>query len=651
MKAGSTIFGEVPPKKGCRRAASLPTVIMVVALMLMLAFTVVAIGFSHLNLTFRSSNNLKAKELAEAVLAVAIERTRIDVENFGIKGSAADKTIKLSLAELPPGNLGVLSFDPDTAASLGVPVSTNNRSESASEGSGEGATLGQSIHIVAKAEVGGSTSIMEAIVEFPKFPYSIASEGSIKSGGGLLVAAVRPGASYTLDHSIDLKDLQPGSMVSNSSNPESSIDLSGKNIIMGDLQTVAQAVKIADGGGDDVTTVKGEVRLNADRVKLPRLSASDYDPLSETAKQRANDPDSVKKVNPGPATLKVKGYNVFGTKLSDGSYNQNETLTVDNGIELDGGVLFVNGNLDVSAGGIKGKGAIIATGNINISGSGEAFTDNEAALVADGNIILKGASVADKAKFSGLIYTKGQMQATNLRLAGVFVAAGENSAVELKDTELYQVNEKSKIEIKEDLLDMNYTSKIRGKIEDTNVSVDVTYEPTVLEKSLDNYKNPNPGPGEPKYLFKYKAGNVYYRLMPKPDGTGNQFVVTSGPDQYVLDAAKIGGVRIDGGGPLLSSLAEIQSGILASYVKNYQTELNEGIFTMKQLESKAEESAARAFLAGDYFTEIAEQAQAIPSNAGQDTDEEDYFNWSLDLSEFFSKALPMKIVYWAAYRS
>ncbi len=114
--------------------ASLPTVIMVVALMMTMAFTVVAIAFNHLNLSFRSNNNAKAEHLAEAVLALAIEKAANDVETYGVLGTAEEKTIQLSLDSYPEGNIGVLSFDPDTAASLRVPYSTNNRSESSVAG-------------------------------------------------------------------------------------------------------------------------------------------------------------------------------------------------------------------------------------------------------------------------------------------------------------------------------------------------------------------------------------------------------------------------------------------------------------------------------------------------------------------------------------
>ena len=47
-----------------KQGASLATVMMVVALMMMLAFTVVAIAFNHLNLSFKNQNSSQARHLA-----------------------------------------------------------------------------------------------------------------------------------------------------------------------------------------------------------------------------------------------------------------------------------------------------------------------------------------------------------------------------------------------------------------------------------------------------------------------------------------------------------------------------------------------------------------------------------------------------------
>lgn len=237
----------LPAKASKPSGASMPTVIMVVALMMTLAFTVVAIAFNHLNLSFRANNSSRAENLAEATLALAIEKAYSSQGEYGTVGSAADKTLRLDADDFqagsyPAGAFGVLSFDKDTALELGIPYSTNNRTESSVEGSNPNqAVPGQSLHLVARAEVGGAFSTMEAIVEIPKFPYSIASGGAIRSNGGLLVASVRPGVAYDLSLPIHEQDLEPGHLVSNSSIGDQAIVMEGTNKILGDLRSASGA--------------------------------------------------------------------------------------------------------------------------------------------------------------------------------------------------------------------------------------------------------------------------------------------------------------------------------------------------------------------------------------------------------------------------
>ncbi len=628
----------VRPAQPASTGASLPTVIMVVALMMSLAFTVVAIAFNHLNLSFRSANNSKAQHLAEATLALAIEKARLGVEDFGIN---SDKTLTLALEAYPEGSRGVLSFDRETAASLGVPFSTNNRSESPTQGSNPKQTVpGQSLHLVARAEVGGAFSTMEAVVSIPKFPYSIASGGAIRSNGGLLVAAIRPDAAYDLSQAIKKEDLQPGHVVTNSDLGDDALVLEGTNTIMGDVQSVSGATIKKD------TKVYGETRLYAAAVELPKLDAKEYDPLAtprpltdgeeRQGAQTAVDPKDVQFINSGSSgTLSVKGYNVFDLPST-------ETLTVDNGINLQGGVLYVNGNLSVSSGGVRGKGAIIATGSITINGGGEATTDNQAALVANGDITLRGRSY-DKAKFAGLIYTKGNLSSENLRLAGVFVAAGEASEVSLKDTELYQVEDLARLE-----LSGRRPFKIPNIVPSSNSlnghPIEASYDTSVIDANLNSFYNPSSASGEPPYLFKFKVGSEYKRFINGPRGP--EMVTTSGPDKFVLDGADLG-LKIFG--QTVNSSSEAVLVVQRRFEEIYRSEGR----TLSGDDLKILESHAIALFeanqAGYHFShETAQQALGEGADGGDGSAVP--MDWSLDLSEVLGEAKPMQMVSWRRYR-
>lgn len=631
----------LPGANAPRSGASLPTVIMVVALMMTLAFTVVAIAFNHLNLTFRSANNTKAKYLAEATLALAIEKARLGVENFGIN---QDRTITLALDAYSADSVGYLSFDEDEARRLGVPRSTNNRSDKPVQAATGQSIPGESLHLIARAEVNGAFSTMEAMISIPKFPYSIASGGAIRSNGGLLVAAVRPDVVYDLSQELKKEDLQPGHVVTNSELGDDALVLEGDNTIMGDVQSVSGAT-IKKG-----SKVFGETRLYAANVELPDLNATDYDPFGKGGGTKGGsevpiDPDDIQMVNSDSAgTLSVKGYNVFRQGRADGTANPNATLTVDNGINLQGGVLYVNGNLNVNSGGVRGKGAIVATGSITINGGGEATTDNQAALVANGDISLRG-NASEKAKFAGLIYTKGNLNSENLRLAGVFVAGGNESQVELKNTELYQVEELARLELS-GRRSLELPNLVPGSYSLNGQAIEASYDFSVLDANLNSFYNPNSGSGEPPYLFKFKDGDNYRRFVNGPNGP--EMVATSGPDQYVLDGADLG-LKIFG--ISVKSSEEAASVIIQRFEQIYAAE---GRTLTAQERTTLAGYASTLFSASqagyNFSRETAQQAFESGDGGNSGAGEDNPMKWSIDMSQVFGTSKPMQVVSWKRSR-
>ena len=364
---------------------------------------------------------------------------------------------------------------------------------------------------------------------------------------------------------------------------------------------------------------------------LPKINVTDYDPETD------EDPREPNIVNSGAGTLEVEGYNKSRT-----------SLTVDNGIVLSGGVLYVEGDVLVSAGGVSGKGAIISTGNVTIYGDGEATSDNQAAIVAGGNVVIRG-STSEKAKFAGLIYTEGQLDAENLRLAGVFVAAGDDSSVEFKNTEVYEDPTKSVVVIEEgnstpapmevpQLLSPD-AIVFNGK------TVPMSYDISDLEANLESYRNPSTGPEQPEYLFKAQSGAVYFTY--ELDGAGGyQYALTTGPDQYVVDGSTLGLTIF---GQEVNSIAEAQSVVVQG------VEALEGRSLTASEKAELELNAKRTYVSGSAALELAAVsatytiANADDGNGGGGPTADDPFNWSLDLSEFFSDKKRMEVVYWGEF--
>lgn len=599
--------------------ASLATVMMVVAMMLTLAFTVVAIAFNHLNLSFKNSNNSRAKHLAEATLAKTIDAIVKD-QDFGTLGTDEAKTIRVTLDSLPEGSEGVLTFAESVASSEGVAYSTNNRSEASVVGAEGKPVPGESFHLIAIGRVKNSTSRVESVVTIPKFPFSVASEGAIKSNGGLVVASVKQGIPYDLNYPIHEDDLEPGHLVSNSDSGDDAVVLSGENRIYGDLQS-SSGVTI-----EEDTSILGEIRLNAQKENLPQIQALSYDPELEPG---------LATVNSGAGQLEVEGYNK--------SYGD---LTVDNGIRLNGGVLYVEGNLTVSAGGVSGKGALVSTGDITVFGDGDATSDNQAALIADGDIVLRGSS-SEKAKFAGLIYTNKRLEAENLRLAGVFVAAGPNSDVAFRDTEVYEDISKASIKVtNESTFELPPLSPPSMFFDGKPITA--TYDPSVLESNLENYRNPDTGPGQPGYLFKFAnaaSSTGYYTHQ--FNSSGPLFVETPGPDAYAIDGGSLG-LRIFG--QTVSSESEAETVAVNTLTAQFAAEGR----TLTAAEKDTIRTNARIIYSSGSAAFFLSNASATYSydlslGGGSTGGGTTTFEWSLDLSEFYNRAEQMQVLYWADY--
>ena len=596
--------------------ASIPTVMAVIALMLMMAFTVLGVAFNHLNLSNRSSHSAQADHLAEAVLAQAIERLQTHPD-FGTVGASVDPTIELSFPALPEGNLGVLTFDFDRAAALGIHRSLNNRSDLAVESSIAGKSVpAESVHLVARARVLNAESTMEAVVTLPKFPYSVASEGAIRSNGGLVVAAVRPGMPYDISGPVAEENLEPGHLVSNSGLGDDAVVLSGENRIVGDLRSSSGATI------DGQTSVLGEIRLNSDKVSLPKIRAYDYDPEGKPGLQV---------VNSGAGTLDVSGFQK--------SYSN---LTVDNGIRLNGGVLFVEGDLTVSAGGVSGKGAIITTGNLTVRGDGDASSDNQAALISDGNITLLG-DTSDKAKFAGLVYSNGNLNSENFRLAGVFVAAGTNSQATFKDTELYQVPDKAVLDLESGPAPFVVPDVSPPSFQFNGKPIVASYDTDQLAANLESFRNPRTGPNDPEYLFKLPSpGSSTGYFTHEVQGSSTALVETTGPDPYVLDGSDLG---LQMFGTTVTSKAQAETVAVDQLTAQFAAE---GRVLTDPEKQQIRDMAASIFESGNAaFTLSRSSAQhTADTTSGSGSSGAGSFEWSLDLSEFYGAHRPMEIVFW-----
>lgn len=366
-------------------------------------------SMTHLQLSNRASNGEIARSMAESMVAVGLEEV-LQNENFGQLRSEAEV---LALKGAEPGARGRLTFNVETAKDWGVPHSTNNlENDGAVAGFNGRVVPASSLHLVGTGECNGVTRTVEAILYVPRFPYVIASAGKFATEGETLVASV-DGSEPVVDwRNLDHDRLKPGDVVANSPASDA-LKLGPGTTITGDAKTVG-GVQIENGA-----QVLGQLRTNAGAEKIPRYAVEDYDP-SLTGKLGVN--------HIGQSVVNRGAYEGWNRREGD--------LFVSNGLHLDNGVLFVNGNLSVT-GGVTGMGALLVTGDTYVSGRSTLHTDNLAAIISEGDVVLEGVSAANS-MFRGLIYSNGGLRAQNITLLGTLLVSGTSGDLKLTDTLVIQ---------------------------------------------------------------------------------------------------------------------------------------------------------------------------------------------------------------------
>ncbi|MEW6281693.1 MAG: hypothetical protein AB1758_24000, partial [Candidatus Eremiobacterota bacterium] len=256
------------------------------------------------------------------------------------------------------------------------------------------------------------------VLHLPPFPYAAASDGPIRSQGGLLVAAVEPGKP------LDLNQLQPADLRSNATG--------SRALVLGPDSTVSGDVVAAGDIELDRTTVMGSVRPNEAPVVLPRIQLSDFDPLAEGK----------------PYTELEDAYQ--GEQTFVGIRRRQGDVTVEGDVNLNGAVLFVDGTVTIR-GSLRGNGMVAATGELRVEKQVEMEAGDSVALVAGGKVFLMGTE-RSTSSVRGVVYTEGGLEARQLSLRGTLVAhRGDRptaAEVELVEASLLQDDSLSRVTIR-----------------------------------------------------------------------------------------------------------------------------------------------------------------------------------------------------------
>ncbi|MHB2016198.1 MAG: hypothetical protein ACYCW6_04550, partial [Candidatus Xenobia bacterium] len=368
-------FGSTSRRR--RQGATLGVVLSVIFLCTLLAFSCAATSTFGLRYAMHDGNAALAQHAAECTLMHAFDQLVSNYPNYGQNR----ETIQF------PGlrhSFGRLTFDQALAQQWNIPYSLNNQKLASQQSSLDNVPVpGSSVLLVAAGYSGDVVRHSAAVVEFPPFPFAVAAGGSI-TVTGCQVAAANP-TLPGLPWSMPLLNLLPGSLLANG--PD--VNLVG-TLITGDVQTCG-SVHVSSG-----SQVLGEVRENwAPDPLPPKPIQLPHTPVGQQL----------------PSTL--------GSTQVSGFAGSGGSLTVKGTLKLTQGVLYVPGNLVVD-GSVTGTGALIVDGTTTVEGPVDLATDSQIALLSTGDVNLNGQGTASSF-FSGLVYTEGNFNASNVTVQGSFV--------------------------------------------------------------------------------------------------------------------------------------------------------------------------------------------------------------------------------------
>lgn len=351
--------------------------ILLMVLLVFLLLTALVMGVaSTAYLVQRSSDEYSrqsvVRNLGDSVLATTIAKIRDDssfasrVEYTGEQGQA------------------VVSFD--------AGHSTNNiLGDGAKQGLDGSVVPPGTCQLAAEVVYRGRPYRSVVMIGKSPFPYVVASSGAFTSNGSLLLGALR--SLSDLEDGLAPDDLVKGSLLTNAG-----LTISGPADVIGDLKTASTASLTG------VNQRQGKLTENAKPEDIPQIRLADYDP--------AGKPEIIEYTRAPSPSVKLELSGLARSRVN---------VVLNEGLNLNGGVLYVDGDLTIAKG-VTGYGAVFATGKMKVTGGSDLGSDSLCALVAGGDLSIRGAG-ADKTQFRGLVYSYGELAVSDVTIVGSLVGA------------------------------------------------------------------------------------------------------------------------------------------------------------------------------------------------------------------------------------
>jgi hypothetical protein len=383
-----------------RSTGSIITVLLLAVLGLTLIFVIATSAVTGLTLQARRSNADQARNAAESVVQAAIAKL-IGDRRHGAEGQPSPGLLTITSGDA----VGELTFQPLEGDDT-LPASLNNIEGDTPREGWQRLIPPQTVQLVGRGRCNGVDRIVEAVVNVPHFPYVVATSGRFAIEGPLEVGVLPRGTDPAQPN---LEEVLPGDLVSNATG--TSVSLNPAVTIHGNVKAVGS---IESGNA----RILGERQAGGQPEPLPDLDLGSYDPIS-----RGVSYDSL------PATLGPPG----DPAVLAGWNRRQGDLHVNGDLQLEAGILFVDGNVTIQ-GGLIGRGAVIASGSsprsIRVTRQSNFESDHQVALLADGDIEL-GSESSGSGSFRGLVYTEGDFTSRAVAVVGAVITNGASGNVSL----------------------------------------------------------------------------------------------------------------------------------------------------------------------------------------------------------------------------
>lgn len=403
------------------RGSLIGYVIIIIVILTTLA-GIVAVGLlHHMSRERFRDHQVRAKQMAHGVLQTAIAKLKERQDFRGDIAYTNDSSVPEQEASL------TFTADPDNPK----PHSTNNTRSpvwvsgwDGPAGWSDGRVPPNSVHLVAVGRRLNAEYVAEALIFFPPFPFALASSGKLSASGRLEVLGAE---SFAEVDEVTLEDSNGGDIASNSPDSDAVV-LSSEAKVTGDVRALGGAQlngmqpegELLLGEESDIPAVGVHRPSGTTPATDATIYVDDYDP------DKFSDGLSLTMT---PGSAQAAPLEVLGKRVK--VVASGGPLQLSQGVTLDDGVLYVEGDVVIS-GGLKGMGAVVATGKITVNGPA-AVTSDLTALVSGNGVTLDGQGIG-RSKFQGLVATKGDFKANSATIAGAFVSSGDNPQARLEST-------------------------------------------------------------------------------------------------------------------------------------------------------------------------------------------------------------------------